>query len=190
MPFTDVPARSWYYGDVEACWRKGLVNGTGDTTFAPLEKTTRAQIVAVLHRLSGSETPSLSATAFGDIRASAWYYNDVLWAESIGLIQGSDDDGDGVYSFRPGDSVTRQEFMVILYRYAVYRGMDTSQRAALDSFADAASVASWARDALSWGAGAGIMKGDAAGSAVNISPRGSVTRAQLAAFLNRLSALS
>ena len=190
FPFTDVSESAWYYGDVETCWRSGLLKGMTDTTFVPGGTATRAQIVAVLHRLSGNGAPEQSTVSFGDVSAGAWYYDDVRWAESLGIINGSDDDGDGVFSFRPNDSITRQEFMTVLYRYAKQQNADVSATDSLSAFSDSGKVSGWARDAVVWSVGSGLQKGmnDSSGNLI-LSPAGKVTRAQLAAFLNRFSAM-
>lgn len=77
---------------------------------------------------------------------------------------------------RPDDSVTREELAVMLQRMAEHRGTyDASQAdyAALDAFPDAGSVSDWARDAVAWAVGEGIMGG---GGAIN--PQGTATRAE------------
>ena len=191
MPFTDVVKGAWYYSDVEASWTKGLVNGMTDTTYVPGGTATRAQIVAVLHRLSGNAAPTASSVAFDDVTKGSWYYDDVRWAQSLGIINGSDDNNDGVYSFRPNATITRQEFMTILFRYAKQTGKTTSQTTSLASFPDASKVSSWASEAMSWSVASGLQKGvaDSSGT-VKLDPSGTVTRAQLAAFLNRFSGMS
>lgn len=77
---------------------------------------------------------------------------------------------------RPDDNVTREELAVMLQRMAEHRGTyDASQAdyAALDAFPDAGSVSNWARDAVAWAVGEGIMGG---GGAIN--PQGTATRAE------------
>ncbi len=187
FPFADVSETAWYYGDVEASWLKYLVEGMSDTAYAPAKNATRAQIVAVLHRLD-EDSATASRTSFDDVKPGAWYYDDVCWAESLGIITGSDDDGDGVFSFRPNAGITRQEFVTLLYRYAAKRGLKTSQKADIASFADSGSVAGWASDAMAWSVAVGLQKGSySSARGYELLPQGSVTRAQLAAFLNRFS---
>ena len=177
-----MPAEAWYYGDVEACWRQGLLEGTSDTAFSPRSDATRAQVAAVLRRLAGGN-PS-GTVSFDDVASGAWYYDDVRWAAAAGLVEGSDDDGDGVYSFRPEESITRQELMTILYRYAGGAGAGAD----LSGFGDADRVGGWAKDAVAWAAAADLLRGvSGADGRLLLAPQNRVTRAQLAAFLNRFT---
>jgi hypothetical protein len=182
FPFTDVAASDWYYDDVQTSWLKYLVNGTSDTTYEPELATTRAQVVTVLWRLAGEPAPA-GAADFSDIEAGAWYADAVAWAQENGVVNGY---GDG--RFCPHLVVSRQEFMLILFRYAGKCGMDTSARESLIRFRDYASVSDWAGDAVNWSIATGLQQGvrSTTGS-VYLDPEGSVTRAQLAAFLNRFA---
>ncbi|MBR6807763.1 MAG: S-layer homology domain-containing protein [Clostridia bacterium] len=53
--WTDVPDDAWYTDAVVEANRLGIMNGTSDTTFAPLKNLTRAEYVAILFRLAGGE---------------------------------------------------------------------------------------------------------------------------------------
>ena len=48
VPFTDVPAGSWYYGAAAYAYNNGLFDGTSPTTFAPNAVMSRAMLVTVL----------------------------------------------------------------------------------------------------------------------------------------------
>lgn len=61
--------------------------------------------------------------------------------------------------FRPNAPITREQFVAILYRYAAYKGLQTTASASLSAFADAASVSGWAVDAVRWAVGSGMMNG-------------------------------
>lgn len=83
--------------------------------------------------------------------------------------------------FRPNAPITREQFVAILYRYAAYKGLQTTARASLSAFADAASVSGWAVDAVRWAVGSGLMNGKNG----RIDPAGLTTRAEAAALLHR-----
>lgn len=57
--FHDVPNEAWYAKSVDACYRMGLMTGTGEETFSPNTQMTMAQVLVVcahLHnRLNGGE---------------------------------------------------------------------------------------------------------------------------------------
>ena len=83
--------------------------------------------------------------------------------------------------FRPNAPITREQFVAILYRYAAYKGLQTTTSASLSAFADAASVSGWAVDAVRWAVGSGMMNGKNG----RIDPAGLTTRAEAAALLHR-----
>lgn len=184
FPFTDVDGSAWYYEDVHAAWLRSLVNGMTATTYGPASTATRAQVVTVLWRLAGEPAPSAPA-AFTDVRAGLWYSDAVAWADENGVVNGYTDG-----RFLPSNTITRQEFLTILYRYAALRGQNVSQTADLTAYRDGGSVAPWARDAMAWSLGSGLQRGVATATGITLlDPRGSVTRAQLAAFLRRFADL-
>lgn len=76
--------------------------------------------------------------------------------------------------FRPNAPITREQFVAILYRYAAYKGLQTTASASLSAFADAASVSGWA-------VGSGLMNGKNG----RIDPACLTTRAEAAALLHR-----
>ncbi|MGM9615836.1 MAG: lectin like domain-containing protein, partial [Oscillospiraceae bacterium] len=184
FPFTDVPETAWYYQDVEAAWLKLLVNGMSDTAYEPAGTATRAQVVTTLWRLAGEPAPS-NASAFSDVKTGLWYSDAIAWASESGIVNGYT-----TGKFCPANPITRQELMTILYRFAAFNGMDTSQTASLTGFKDYASVASWAEEAVIWSVASGLQNGVAKSSGVYLDPTGYVTRAQLAAFLNRFSEMN
>ena len=69
----------------------------------------------------------------------------------------------------------------MLYRYASYKGYDVTGMKDLGGYSDAASVSSYAVEALQWATGEGLVTNmDGA-----LNPTGSATRAQLATILMR-----
>ena len=87
-------------------------------------------------------------------------------------------------TFRPDQTISREQMAAILYRYAQYKGCDVSvgEDTNLLSYTDAAQVASYAVPAFQWAVGAGIINGTTAST---LSPKGSATRGQVAAILHR-----
>ena len=93
-------------------------------------------------------------------------------------------EGYGESRFGPDDPVTREQLAVILWRYAGYKGCDISvgRDTNLLSYSDAFEVSEWAIPAMQWACASGVMEEMDAGT---LSPEGCVTRAQLAAMLQR-----
>jgi hypothetical protein len=74
----------------------------------------------------------------------------------------------------------------MLYRYATAQGLDVSTRGDLSSFKDASDVSAWASDAIAWAVGAGIITGRSNPAGVELAPKGTATRAKVAAMIERL----
>ena len=110
MPFTDVPAGSYYHDAVLWAMEQGITKGTSDTAFSPNTTCTRAQIVTFLWRANGSPAVSGSA-AFTDVAADAYYAAAVAWAEKNGITGGIDG---GL--FGSGNTCTRAQIVTFLYR--------------------------------------------------------------------------
>ena len=134
-------------------------------------------MATILWRMEGSPAPTAEAR-FTDVRSGQWYSEAVAWTAQSGVYTGY---ADG--SFRPNDSITREQLATILYRYAKYKGVDVSvgEDTNILSYADAAEISDYAFPAMQWACGAGVMQG----SNGNLLPRGRATRAQIAAMLHR-----
>ena len=169
-------ADDWFHDAVTYAYENGMMEGTSDTAFSPSMTTTRGMIVTILWRLEDSPEAD-GQTGFTDVADSAWYADAVNWAAEQGIVEGYDNGG-----FGPGDIITREQMALILYRYAQYKGYDTSATGALDGFADTGAVSGWAEDAVALAVGAGLMEGK--GGDV-LDPAGTATRAEAAAILAR-----
>lgn len=176
--FLDVAPGAWYYQAVEYVSREGLMAGVGASLFAPDLTTSRAMIVTILYRLEG--TPQVDQVSpFTDVEDSAWYAKAVTWANAQGIVTGY-----GGGHFGPEDTITREQMAAILYKYAQYKGRDTSKQADLSVYTDQGQVSTYARNAVSWAVAQGLISGTAPGV---LSPGGSTTRAQAAVILTAFS---
>ena len=162
FPFTDVAENAWYYGDVAYAYTNGLFAGTSDTTFSPNDPMTRQMLWTVLGRLDGQ-----TLEGFGVFDAAR------TWAMGKGITDGSN----------PGSSITREQLVTILWRYA---GSPKST-GDLSGFTDRNAVADYAEDAMAWAVEKGIVSGT---SATTLTPDGPATRAQVAAILRRFAELA
>ena len=178
LTFADVAPDAWYYDDVRYVVEKGLFQGLSTDTFAPGSTMQRSMMTTVLHRLAGEPVAEYAAV-FSDIPDGQWYTRGTIWCAQVGVVSGM---GDG--SFAPAADVTRQQIAVMLRNYAMKMGYAANERGDLTGFRDAASVADWARDAVSWAVGAGLLNG----SDGALLPGNNATRAQVAAMLHRFQA--
>ncbi len=174
--FNDLNAKAWYHDGIEFCLESKLMQGMSKTTFAPDTTTTRAMIVAVLHRLDGSPKAQ-TKNNFSDVPAKSWYTDAVNWAEECGIVKGYEDG-----SFRPDQPVTREELAAFLFRMANYYGLDTAAPKLPNQFADKADVSKWAAPALAWAVDQDIINGL---NKKTLAPQNNATRAQLATMLYR-----
>lgn len=175
LPFTDVRTSDWFYEDVAFVYNEGLFSGTSAVTFSPNASMTRAMLVTVLYRLEGE--PAVNGrSGFVDVTRNSYYEDAVTWAADNDIVNGT-----GNSTFSPNANVTREQMAAILYRYAQYKRYNTSASASLTGFSDAASVSTYAKTPLSWAVAEGLVKGTAG----RLLPKGSATRAQVAAILHR-----
>ena len=172
--YTDVPAGSWYYNAVAFATNQGMMSGVGNQLFRPEQAVTRAMVVSVLYRKAGSPSSSIS-NSFTDVPDGVWYTNAVYWAEENKIVAGYTD-----HTFRPNQSVTREEIAAFFMRYANWSGEDTSKRADLSAFTDANQISGWAQNAMQWANAEGIIHGR---SDTLLAPKGTTKRSELAMML-------
>lgn len=174
LPFTDVN-NHWAYSAIKRVYNRGLMLGVSDTRFAPNQALSRAMLVTVLYRLA--DEPDVTAdNPFTDVPAGQWYTNAVIWAAANGIVSGF---GDG--TFRPNAPATRAQAAVMLCGYAKLTGRDTTQRADLSAYADAAEIPSWALAEMQWANAAQLIRGR--GDTI-LAPNAGTTRAEMAKILS------
>lgn len=177
FPFADVAKGSWYYEGVRYAYENGLMSGTGEGTFSPDLPTSRGMLVTILYRLAGS--PAAGSASFTDVAQGQWYADGVAWASANGVVSGYPDG-----SFRPNDTITREQMAAILYQYARIQGKLDDSRADLSIFSDLDSLSAYAKEPMSWAVAQGLFSGV---SADTLAPGGSTTRAQAAVILTAFS---
>ena len=153
---------NWYADAVKYVTDKGLMNGTDDNQFSPSATTTRAMLMTVLARYAGEDTTG----------GATWYEKSMEWAKAKGVSDGTN----------PNANITREQLVTMMYRYAGSPKADGK----LDSFSDAASVSTYAADAMQWAVANGIVNG----SNGKLNPQNNATRAQVAAILMRFCEMS
>ena len=160
--FDDVASSDWFADAVKYVADKGLMSGTGSDKFAPSATTTRAMLMTVLARYAGEDTTG----------GATWYEKGMNWAKAKGVSDGTN----------PNADITREQLVTMMYRYAGSPKADGK----LDSFSDAASVSTYAADAMQWAVANGIVNG----SNGKLNPQNNATRAQVAAILMRFCEMS
>ena len=175
-PFTDVSEKDWFYGDVMFVYENGLILGTSKTLFSPHGTATRGMMATILWRMEGSPAPK-GKNSFTDVEAGKWYADAITWTAENGIFAGYGKD-----KFGPDDPITREQLAAIFYRYADYKGYDLTVKGNLDKFKDADKITDYAKTAMQWAVGSGLVKGK---SGNLLDPQGTATRAEIAAMLHR-----
>ena len=176
--FADLDPTAWYHDGIHYVLETGMMQGYSDNTFRPNLDTSRAMIVTMLWRLEGEPIVEKRMN-FTDVREGQWHTEAIRWAFANGIVTGYNDT-----AFGPQNRISRQQLVAILWRYAQYKGVDVSsgEKVTLNGFNDADMVSQFARSAVRWAVGEGIMLGR---SDNTIDPYGSGTRAQSATILAR-----
>lgn len=174
--FEDVSEEDWYQEYVQYVYEENLMTGLDKTHFGPSDTLLRAQFAVILHRMDGKPEMEYQPL-YPDVQEELWYTEAVLWADSVGVVKGYSETG----NFGPADYITREQIAVMMYRYAEYKGYDTSKTEALDRYEDVSQVDSFAREAMEWAVGSGIIIGRDDG--IKLDPQGNTNRAGVRLFL-------
>lgn len=184
--FRDMPAPSiWSHAGLDYCIDHGYIAGTSATTVTPDGECTRAMIVSILYRVQGEpakvngyELKKL-APPFDDVERGRWYTDAIWWAKLTGVVSGMSPS-----TFAPDDPITRAQLAVILYNYTQQFAPESlTETGSLTGFPDADSVPSWARTAMAWAVGNGLISGVGENGVSYLRPEGCATRAQVATIL-------
>lgn len=180
--FTDVPAAAWYASAVSFVAGEEIMGGTSETTFNPDGEMSRAMLVTALYRMAGS--PDSAGMVLGEFSDAAdvadWAAPAVRWAVQNGILTGT-----SATTLSPNAPVTREQIVVMLYKFTESKGITIGTPTAHDNFKgmkDYGSISSWAVDAMNWGYNAHLIQGSDAGL---INPQGTASRAEVATMLMR-----
>ena len=177
--FKDVLENAWYYGAVRQVTTSGLFVGISEDLFGPNMGVTRGMFVTVLSRVEfdGSDKVPSGTSHFTDL-SQDWYKDSVAWAAANKITYGTSDT-----KFSPDDLITREQMIVMLHRYAMYKGYDMSHSAgALSNFGDKNMVTKANETAVEWAIKHDLISGM---TPTTLAPRGDTTRAQLATVMIR-----
>ena len=181
VTFTDV-ASHWAKDAVNDMGSRMVVTGIGNGIYEPERSITRAEFAAIVVRALGLRQGT-TESSFSDVTLTDWFNGYVDTATAYSLITGYNSE-----SFAPNDTITREQAMAILARAMKLTGLsvtltDSEASALLANYTDAGLVSDYAKA----GAAACIKTGVVSGTtASTLSPKDSVTRAEVAAMVQRL----
>ena len=165
LPFTDISADDWYYPYISTAYSLGIINGVSEDTFSPDSSLTGAEFLTMLCRADGIDTHSGSGL---------WYDAALEWAETNSILT-------DITSFAPGSALSREDMMVFLYRYLLYKNIELETSSDLSGFTDVDEISSDALAAVELLVGEGLVEGDG----TMLRPQGELSRAETTAILIR-----
>jgi uncharacterized repeat protein (TIGR01451 family) len=168
--FKDVNANHWASDDIKFLVSHHIADGVTAEAFKPSDNITRAQVAKMVADLMQLDT-NKSSNTFKDVKDNAWYTGYIAAVEQAQIFQGSNG------SFRPNDTITRQELAVVVAK--LLEGKGTTEL----KFEDTASIAGWAKESVELAASYGIIVGN---TKQEFEPQDQATRAETASMLRRL----
>ena len=172
--YSDVNTSLWYHDAIDYVLTKSLMNGYGNGKFGPMDNLSRAMLAQILYNMEKKPAVTIPAQQFPDVTVGSWYTDAVYWAKANGIVDGYSDG-----RFAPDDSITREQLVTMLWRYAKYKGQDVSAAADLSAYQDGDQVSPYAAAAIQWACGAGVVQG----SNGKLMPAATATRAEVAQIL-------
>ena len=171
-PFTDVQTTDWFFAPVLWAKESGVTGGKTETTFAPNESCTRAQVVTFLWAANGKPAPKTTDNPFTDVPDNAWYLQPVLWAVENGITGGT-----SPTTFGPDNYCTRAQ--VVTFLYAAAGKPDVSGKSTFEDVADT----DWFAKPVIWAKENNVTGGI---SPTRFGPNNVCTRAQVVTFLYKV----
>ncbi len=176
--FSDVPSNHWAYEGINFVISRGYMGETQDGLFEPDSTANRGMIITVLYRLAGQPSVNATSKPFSDVELGVWYSNPIIWAKNIGIIDGHDDG-----TFRPTNTMPREQIALIMYRYAQTLNYDVNYAGSdYTKFSDFSNTPTGCQPAMKWAIKKDMLIGRADN---NLHPNAAATRAELATCVYR-----
>lgn len=168
---SDISEVSWAEEYIKDIFDAGIMVGDDNNNFRPRDNISRAETAVIICRLIESQGMIVDLP-FADVSTEDWFFPYVSAAYSKKFFSGKSAD-----TFAPGDGITREEMVTVLYKMGTVAKNDTI------SFVDSDEISDWAREAVASLSAAGIIKGDERGCFL---PKNYITRAEAAVMLSRM----
>ncbi|MGC4019354.1 MAG: S-layer homology domain-containing protein [Muricomes sp.] len=173
--FRDVGQGDWFYDSAKFVYERNIMTGMDTFSFAPAANLDRGQFTTILYRMQNSPSTAYKSV-FPDVPDGYFFTLPVLWAYNNKVVSGYVNG-----RFGPSDKITREQMAVMMYRYAKFCGLNTSDNGNISSFPDAARVSDFSKVEMNWAVGAGLIQGDQG----KLNPQGDASRAQCATIITR-----
>lgn len=177
--FCDISDNSWYTEGVYGAVEYGIMSGVSDSEFLPYTIATRGHVVQTIYNIAVANDAGWEyEDVFSDVTETDWYAAATVWASETGVVNGYPDG-----TFQPEKQVSRQDILVMLYRY---QGCPVVDDVDLSAFSDENQIDGYAVDAMAWGVSQGLVQGFLGSANGNeLRPQATATRGELAVILVR-----
>ena len=178
VSFKDVAVGFWARDAILNLAGRGIIKGKTATSFMPNDIITRAEFTALMIRAFQLETAPVGS--FADVKIGKWYYNEVMIAENLGIVN-----GDAENRFYPDRMITREEMAVIIVKTLNVAGkpLNAHGNSVLEKFWDRDLISPYSLSSIASVVGEGVMTG-LPGNA--LAPKKTLTRAEAAAIIYRV----
>ena len=181
--FVDVSSQDWFYDAVAFVVAEGIMTGyqNSSCTFGPSDAILRQDAALVIYRyLANGETAE--SYGFTDV-AEDYYTAAVNWCAANDIFTGYQDE-ENAGRFGVGDTLTREQFVTVLWRIAgsPTEGVDES---ALEELPDSDDVNDYAREAVAWAVSEGVITGTYRDGVRVLAPTASISRSEVAQIIQR-----
>ncbi len=176
-PFTDLTL-NWYKEYIDKVYENGIMNGMTESTFEPDKDMSRGMFVTVLARMDGVNVDNNSPTSFSDVQVGRYFTGAVAWANANDIVFGITST-----TFKPNDSMTREQMCAMIIRYVEYKNIALNQDVTPAVFSDAGEISNYAKGYVESCQKAGFIAGM---TPTTFVPKGKATRAQVAKLASLL----
>lgn len=180
ISFKDIKSGDWYYEAVKDLVQKNVIKGISEDGFAPKATLTRGMLITMIHRLE-KEVKASKKAGFKDVDENGYYAEAISWAYENKIVRGYSED-----TFGAEDGITREQVVLILYRYEKYLNHKVDAKETELKFEDSKGISDYAKEAMNWAVENKIIQGR---SEKILAPREITSRAEAAVLLNRLETI-
>jgi len=172
---------NWAMTAVNSLNARGIIRGVGNNIFEPNRSVTRAEFTKMIISMFNVYDPKASAK-FTDVNGADWFNSYVGTAQALGVTNGYEDG-----SFRPNDTISREEMSTMLYRAAEVLSVKIEAQTAASDFADDWNIQGYAKIPVYKMRAAGILNGVGNNE---FDPKSDCSRAQAAVAINNMFGVS
>lgn len=171
--YSDIDSVEWAKEGIAYLTEKEILQGREAGKFYPNDTMKREEFTKVL-TLAFDLSGEGEAPVFTDVPEDAWFHPFVARAAASGVVTGYGD------SFGAGQPITRQDAAVMIYRAAQKDGKTFETDGSAAGFADEASIADYAKEAVEVLSRSGVINGV---SESEFAPERYITRAEAAKLI-------